>query len=121
MERSTVARYDETIMQTKDQIAARLAESHYLLEGGIRHIFRIRNDADEDAAAEPIKLLEVNTDTVPAGIYPVYFRSRAEQGIPYPSVVVDVTPDEFDRLRTSELVLPDGWHLGEIIPRPAEA
>ncbi len=108
-------------MQTKDQVAARLAETHYLLEGGIRHIFRIRADAAEEAAAEPIKLLEVNADTVPAGIYPVYFRPRAEQGIPYPSVVVDVTPDEFDRLRASELVLPDGWHVGEVIPRPAGA
>ena len=106
-------------MQTKDQVAARLAETHYLLEGGIRHIFRIRNGAAEDAAAEPIKLLEVNADTVPSGILPVYFRPRAAQGIPYPSVVVDVTPDEFERLRASELALPDGWLLGEVIPRPA--
>ena len=107
-------------MQTKDQVAARLAETHYLLEGGIRHIFRIRNaGAAEDAAAEPIKLLEVNADTVPSGILPVYFGPRADGGIPYATVIVDVTPDEFDRLQARELALPDGWRVGEPFPRPA--
>ncbi len=107
-------------MQTKDQVAARLAETHYLLEGGMRQIFRIRNDAAEDAAAEPIKFLEVNADTVPAGILPVYFGAHEERGIPYATVIVDVTPDEFERLQAHELTLPDGWRVGEPFPRPAE-
>ncbi len=104
--------------QTKDQVAARLAETHYILESGIRHIFRIRSDATEDGAAEPIKLLEVNADTVPSGILPVYFGPREEGGIPYATVIVDVTPAEFDRLQAHDLALPDGWRVGEAFPRP---
>ena len=110
-------------MQTKDQVAARLAESHYLLEGGMRQIFRIRTGdaAAEDGPAEPIKLLEVNADTVPAVILPVYFGPREERGNPYATVIVDLTPDEFDRLQACELSLPDGWRIGEAFPRPVEA
>ena len=119
MERATAARYDAAVTQTKDQIAARLAETHYILESGIRDIFRIRSDATEDGATDPIKLLEVNADTVPAGILPVYFRPRDDRGIPYPTVIVDITPDEFDRLQARELALPDGWRVGEAFPRPA--
>ncbi len=104
--------------QTKDQVAARLAETHFLFESGIRHIFRIRSDAAEDAQAEPIKLLEVNADTVPTGITPVYFAPRASRDIPYPSVIIDVTPEEFARVQADELRLPDGWRIGEELRRP---
>jgi hypothetical protein len=104
--------------QTKDQVALRLAESHYRLERSISHIFRIRNGTDEEAANEPIKLLEVNADTVPTGVTPVYFGPHADRGMPYARVIVDLTPAEFDRVRSKELTLPDGWHIGEEFPRP---
>jgi hypothetical protein len=38
-------------------------------------------------------------------------------GIPYPSVIVKVTPDEFERIKVQELKLPDGWTIDEEYPK----
>jgi hypothetical protein len=38
-------------------------------------------------------------------------------GIHYPSIIVEVTPEEFDRIQSQELKLPAGWTLGEPISR----
>ena len=65
----------------------------------------------------PIKLLEVNADTAPSGVMPLHFGPAPAGGIPYPSVIVEVTPDEFERIRAHELKLPDGWTIGEEYPR----
>ena len=67
--------------------------------------------------ARPIKLLEINIDTSPSGIMPLHFGPVPGSGIPYPSVIVEVTPDEFDRIRLQELKLPDGWTIDEEYPR----
>ena len=96
-----------------------MAQAHYSLESGISQIYRIRSDGGEDGAAEPIKLLEVNADTVPTGITPVYFGPRADRGMPYPRVIVDLTPAEFAQLQARDLALPDGWQVCEALPRPA--
>jgi hypothetical protein len=40
--------------------------------------------------------------------------------IHYPSVIVEVTPEEFDRIQTQKLALPEGWTIGELFLRPAE-
>ena len=45
----------------------------------------------EVVRAEPIKLLEVNENTVAAGVMPLYFGPAPASGIPYPSVIVEVT------------------------------
>jgi hypothetical protein len=62
--------------------------------------------------------LEVNADTVPSGVTPVYFGPRADRGMPYPRVIIDLTPDEFSQVQSSELALPDGWRVCEPLPRP---
>jgi hypothetical protein len=102
----------------KDKVASRLADSHFRIESGIRRIFRVRNSVSEADGAEPIKLLEVNEATIPSGILPVYFGPHEPAGISFPSIVIDVTPDEFERLKIHELVLPGGWELAEELPRP---
>ena len=38
-------------------------------------------------------------------------------GIPYASLIVDVTLDDFERIRLQELKLPDGWTIDEEYPR----
>ena len=44
---------------------------------------------------------------------PLHFRPVPGSGIPYPSVIVEITPDEFDRIRLQDLKLPDGWTVDE--------
>lgn len=106
---------------TKDEAARELANKHFEIEVGLTRIFRITGTAETELhPSEPIKLLEVNTATATSGILPLYFGPVPGRGIPYPSVIVEVTPDEFEKIKKHELPLPKGWSIGEELPRPAE-
>ena len=107
---------------TKDETARNLAEKHFTIEEGITRIFRLKGTAEVEAKpAEPIKLLEINTMTVPSGVMPIQFGAAVASGIFFPSIIVEVTPDEFDRIQTGHLALPEGWQIGEELPRPVNA
>jgi len=98
----------------KDEVAKKLADAHFELEPGITRIFKLRGRPDAEASPDtPIKLLEINADTPPSGIMPLYFGPVPGSGIPYPSVIVEVTPDEYEKIKVRELELPDGWTIGE--------
>jgi hypothetical protein len=109
-------------MPTKDEEALALAQKHYLVEAGMTQIFRITGDAAAEVRpAEPIKLLEVNENTVPSGILPIQFGPSPASGLHYSSVILEVTPDEYRKIQSEELRLPHGWRVGDPIPRlPAE-
>ena len=105
-------------MSDKDEVAKNLARKHYDIEPGITRIFKLRDKPEfEGLSSAPIKLLEVNVDTAPSGIMPLYFGPVPSSGIPYPSVIVEVTPDEFERIKERELALPEGWTIDEEYPR----
>jgi hypothetical protein len=103
----------------RNEVAHRLAEAHFHSEPSITNIYRLIGPNENDAD-EPIKLLEVNQDTVPGGIQPIYFSAHPASGIMYPSAVVDVTPEEFERIQRNELNLPTGWTIGDPFPSPPE-
>lgn len=108
--------------QSKDEVAQRLAARHYSIETGITQIFRVNSPGEiESSAAEPIKLLEVSTTTPSTGIMPLGFGPAPTSGIPYPSVIIEVSPDEFDRIKAHDLQLPEGWTIGEELPRPVQS
>ena len=98
-------------MLEKDEIARVLAQAHKEIEATITRIVRIVGPNEADGR-EPIKLLEVNTAATPSGIWPIAFTPDPPK-IPYGSVVVEVTPGEYDAIVANELVLPTGWKLGE--------
>ena len=105
-------------MSDKDEVAKRLARKHYDIEPGITRIFKLRDKPElESLTSAPIKLLEINADSAPSGIMPLYFGPVPGSDIPYPTVIVEVTHDEFDRIRLQELKLPDGWTIDEEYPR----
>ena len=105
-------------MASKDEEARRLAQKHYQIEAGITQIFGITGSAEvEVSPTEPIKLLEVNENTIPSGIMPIQFDPAPGAGIHYPSVIIEVTPDEFQDIQTQALTLPEGWTIRELIPR----
>ena len=107
-------------MLTREQAAQDLAEAHYSMDRSVRQIYRLVGD-HEDAPQEPLKLLEVNADTLPAGIVPVALGAIPSQGIAFPVVVVEITPTEFEQLERGELPLPHGWRRDGALPRPALA
>jgi hypothetical protein len=109
-------------MPTKDETAQLLADAHFRLDQGITRIFRIV-ERDEGNPERPVKLLEVNPLTPEVGISPVGMTADAARGVFYSSVVVEISPAEFDQLRRGELRLPHGWTVGsELLPHsPAAA
>jgi hypothetical protein len=110
----------EMVMPTKDEVASRLAQAHYIVEPGITRIVRLVKDGDAEAdPSEPIKLLEVNDSSLPLGMRPIYFRPHMASGIVYPSVIVEITPEEYDRFvcGDDQLRLPEGWSVGVSIER----
>lgn len=107
---------------SRDLAARDLAARHFRVEPGLTHVFRLNAAPDaEGRPGEPIKLLEVNAGTVPSGVLPLHFGPAPASGILYPSVIVEVTPAEFDRIQARELALPRDWTIGEEITRPADA
>ncbi len=107
-------------MDNKALNAKRLAQLHFAVEPGMKQIFRLRAASSaEERPDEPIKLLEVNELTVPAGIMPLYFGPSPVSEIFYSTVILEVTPEEFAQIRNHELALPDGWSVGEeLLPEP---
>jgi hypothetical protein len=104
-------------MPDKDETAAELAQAHFSVEPGIIAIYRVVAREREQQSTEPVKLLEVNTRTPAAGIRPVHFGPDPAAGIRYASVVIEVTPDEYEDLQRGTLMLPEGWELGNELRR----
>jgi hypothetical protein len=108
-------------MVTKEEVLQELARKHYLAEPSITEIYSIHSRPEREAEpGEPIKLLEVNQDTIPSGIMPLGFDAVPASGFPYPSVIIEVTPEEMLKIRARELLLPHGWILGSLLPRSSE-
>ena len=104
-------------MPTKDDIANQLARSHFDIEPGISRIFRLRDANREESPGIPIKLLEINSGTAPVGVMPLQFGPSPAYGVPFSSVIVEVTPREFEQIHTAELSLPEGWSIAEELTR----
>ncbi|MCY3022392.1 MAG: hypothetical protein NTW87_25710 [Planctomycetota bacterium] len=100
------------------QYAAELARAHFDLEPGITRIVRLLS-SNEELPNEPLKLLEVNTNSVGVGIRPIEFAARVEGAAWYPPVVIiEVTPEEYQKIRGNPALLPNGWQLSEEYERP---
>ncbi len=96
--------------------SAALARAHYEVEPGLRAIYRLESADPND---HRIKLLEVNEQTVPTGIVPVGFPAHPASGLHYPSVVIEVTPREYEAIQRKQLNLPTGWKVRDAYERPA--
>jgi len=108
--------------RSKEAAAQRLAEAHYTIEPGVETIVQLVASPDREAdPKEPIKLLEVNQNTTADGIVPLFFNPHPSSGVPYSSVIVEVTPEEYERIQSDPSSLPNGWRLGRELAKPASA
>lgn len=101
----------------KNRTAKILADAHRSFDPGIIRIIRLIADSEQDSN-EPVKLLEVNPDTSPSGIFPIAFGPNPPK-VPFPSVVIEVTEGEFEKINAGRMHLPDGWRLGETLFPPS--
>lgn len=97
----------------RNAVARALAVAHREFEPTISRIVQVIAD-EEDSTDEPVKLLEVNPQTSPSGIIPIAFGPYPPK-IPFPSVVIEVTEMEFKSICSGDILLPDGWRLGDTL------
>ena len=91
--------------------AVELAMRHYAIEPSITKIVHYSGDG------EAIKLLIVNEYATAEGVVPLHFVTVPDNGIPFPVVIIEVTPEEFQQIEARILRLPDGWNSPQELPR----
>ena len=65
-----------------------------------------------DASKDEVCLLEVSAAAPTTGeIMPFRFRADMASGVSYPSVVILVSPREWQDIQAGKLALPGGWDL----------
>src|SRR5271170_977484 len=95
------------IMKNSRLEAARsLAKAHFAVEPNLKRAFLIE-PLDSEDPREPIKLLEVVEGTIERGIDPLAFTADPARGIDYPSIIVEVSPAEYENLRKGKLHFGD--------------
>lgn len=100
---------------SKKESADNLIAWHFQIEPDLLEVYRIVSD-NEGAPEEPIKLLEINAATPASGTVDAFsFAPSAEH--PYRTVVAEITPEEFERLKRNEIKLPAGWSLTNAEPK----
>jgi hypothetical protein len=100
-------------MPSKKEVAESLARAHRVADPDIVRIVQLVSGHEGDEN-EPVKLLEVNPSTSESGVLPIAF-GAAPPAVPYPSIVVEVTPGEFAQITARALLLPEGWTLGDTL------
>ncbi len=104
-------------MKTKRQTAEELARAHYQVEPNLQHVL-ILEPMNEAETKEPIALLEVVEGTIERGIEPIAFAADPAHGVFYPSLIVEVSPKEYEDIRNNRLdVRHRGWTLGQELAR----
>jgi hypothetical protein len=109
------------IKTNKANFASELAQSHIEDDPDIQVIRRINSCPDREMEDdEPVKLLEVTPQTSASGIMPIYLGPNRDDA-PYPSIMVVITPGEYEALKAGTLKLPEQWQLGAPIFSQATA
>ena len=116
-----VSDIDQGRMIDVAEAAETLARKHYDLEPGLVRIFRINVGATDEGGDACIRLLEVSEDTPESGVMPLHFGAIPASGVPLPSVIIEVSPAEFERIRSNDLKLPEGWTIGQELARSSVA
>ena len=99
--------------RSKEDVARELFQAHFEVEPGLTRVFVIHSD-DWDDPKKPIKLLEVNANTVPTGSVEPYSFTPTE-GTPYSTTIAEITPEEYEQLEQKKLTLPRGWSLDKAV------
>ncbi len=99
--------------KSKSETAETLAMAHFRVEPNLKRIFLLDpiNEQDPD---EPIKLLEIVEGTIERGIEQIAFVPDPAHGIDYPSMIVEISPREFQDICDGKLDISErGWMIGK--------
>jgi len=97
---------------TKRETANKLAKAHFEVEPYLKKIFLLE-PINEHEPDEPIKLLEIVDGTLELGLEPITFTPDPERGINYPSMIIEISPREYQSICEGKLNLNErGWKIG---------
>ena len=92
--------------------AKQLVELHREAEPNLREAFLLA--APDETADSPIKLLEVVDGAVEAGVMPVYFRADKARAIPFASILIELSPSEFEQYKTGTIPVDnETWTIAQ--------
>ena len=102
-----------TVRDHKLEVARKLASSHVAVDELVDEVFLLESASDEDKS-QPIRLLEIVDGTIERGVEPIGFPAMEDKGIPFKSVIVEVSPQEFRQLKSEPFVLfrSERWTIG---------
>lgn len=99
----------------RDSVARRYAKTHLTTDPGIVSVYYLPTNASE----REIRLIEVNNllgDRNDDALEPIDFGIDTGMSTEHKLFVLDVTPEQWDRIRTGKLTLPDDWSLDGMHP-----
>src|SRR5579883_1142283 len=84
-------------------VARHLAEAHVREDPATRAVFLAENDVE-------VRLVEISGSVEPTGeVLPFRFAARPDRDVPYPSVVVLLSEDDWSQIEKGKPALPPGW------------
>jgi len=97
-------------MPTKAEVIRELVRAHFRVEEGLQRIAVMRTKD-----GEPIKLLEVNENTVSTGAGSIeVFSFSPTRDVPYVTEIAEVTPEQYARLEGGAIRAPVGWTVDDV-------
>ena len=91
--------------QNIESVVEKIVHEHFALDENLEKVIWIRSRATPE-----ICLLEINPDTFATGMVQSFYFPPSDE-IPYPLILAEVTPDEWQKVRRHEIELPEGWSL----------
>jgi hypothetical protein len=91
--------------QNLESVVEKIVHEHFELEENLEKVIWIRSRATPE-----ICLLEINSDTFATGMVQSFYFPPSEE-IPYPLILAEVTPEEWQKILRDEIELPEGWSL----------
>jgi hypothetical protein len=100
-------------MKPISEVARELADAHRVEDPQTRSVFLAESDSE-------VRLVEVSGSVGDSGeVLPFRFAARPDLGVPYASVVVLLSEDDWRRIERGELELPQGWGRPEALKKIA--
>jgi len=100
-------------MKSIEEVARDLAVAHRREDPATKEIFFLRPSGRVDE----VRLVEVSGSADSAGeVLPFRFGPNATEGVPYASVVILLSPEDWERVKRGDLELPEGWNRDDLHP-----
>jgi hypothetical protein len=88
-----------------ESVVEKLIHEHFELDESLEEVIWFKSDA-----TPKIRLLEINPDTFATGVVQSFFFTPSDE-VPYPLVIAEITPGEWQKVLQNEIPLPEGWRL----------